>query len=57
MNLVIEHLRKELERQNLLIASREANKEIDIAYPNLEKFRDQLQGAIGVLKQSMKNKN
>ena len=50
MLLVIAHLEKELERQNLLIASREANKEIDMAYPNMEQFRDELELAIAILK-------
>jgi len=50
MNLVIEHLQKELERVNMLMASREAHKEIDIAYPNLEKFRDELEAALTLLK-------
>jgi hypothetical protein len=49
MNLVIEHLCKELERQHLLMASRKANKEIDQVYPNIEQFKDELESAILLL--------
>jgi len=65
MNLVIEHLRKELERQNLLIATNEDMREEinkhpfsswprgpmpEEVYPNMEQFRDELEYAIAILK-------
>jgi len=64
MNLVIEHLKKELERQNLLIAASEINKPlrdespefrasnpaIETVYPKIYQFRDELECAIAILK-------
>lgn len=62
MNLVVEHLQKELERQNLLIMANrmaKANPEKskykggplpEDVYPNMEQFRDELEQAIKYLK-------
>lgn len=64
MNLVIEHLQKELERQNLLIMADLNNKSLrdespefraaypalEIIYPNALQFRDELKQAIEYLK-------
>lgn len=63
MHLVISHLEKELERQNLLIEANKIDKQIyvdnpiyqavapiDYIYPNMEQFRDELEHAIAILK-------
>lgn len=65
MELVIKHLEKELERQNLLIATNEEMKEEinrhpfsswprgpmpEEIYPDMEQFRDELEKAIEYLK-------
>jgi hypothetical protein len=64
VNLVIELLEKELERQNLLIASNEHIKQkrkefpnmkddgplIEFVYPNMVKLKSQLEDAIALLK-------
>lgn len=63
MQKVIEHLQKELERQNLLIMSDKMEKQkykelpgykgpapISSIYPNMEQFRDELELAIEYLK-------
>lgn len=63
MELVIKHLEKELERQNLLIMTSKMEKQkykdlpgykgptpIESVCPNMERFRDELEGAIVILK-------
>jgi hypothetical protein len=63
MLLVIAHLEKELERQNLLIMSSKMEEQkykhlpgykgpppIKSVYPNMEQFRDELEQAIAILK-------
>ena len=63
MNLVIECLKKELERQNLLIMANKMEKQkrndlpgykgpelIENIYPEMEQFRDELEAAIAILK-------
>jgi len=70
MNLVIDCLKKELERQNLLIASNERCKKhmednpmfkyekplLEEAYPKMEQFRDELVKAIRILELKRWNK-
>ena len=62
MNLVIELLQKELERQNLLIASNKMEKQkhkdmpgykgpalLEKVYPNMVQLRDEIEKAIKIL--------
>lgn len=66
MTLVIECLRKELERQNLLIMSNKMEKQkrkdlpgykgpvlLEAVYPNMLQFRDELESAIILLETYM----